>query len=107
MFQIKTHPEWGRKEGLCRDDRDILQHFLRPAAVSLGFHWLGFGWHSLRREAVTAMGSVLGVGLMNVMAGHSTAAMSIAYTLSDQERMDGAAKQFHERILGKPKGGVQ
>ena len=32
VFQIQTSPEWGRKSALCRDDRDLNQHFLRPAA---------------------------------------------------------------------------
>jgi hypothetical protein len=26
-FEIKTRPEFGRKESTCRDDRDINQHF--------------------------------------------------------------------------------
>ena len=49
VFQIQTAPQWGRKQALCRDDRDINQHFLRPAAKPLGLYWLGFGFHALRR----------------------------------------------------------
>jgi integrase len=106
VFQIETKPEWGRKKGLCRDDRDILQHFLRPAAEALGFHWPGFGFHSLRREAVTAIGSVLGIGQALRMAGHSSADMSLLYTLDDKASQDRAVRDFQERILGKPEGKV-
>jgi hypothetical protein len=101
VFQIETRPEWGRKAAVCRDDRDLNQHFLRPAAVSLGFYWKGFGWHALRREAVTAAGSVLGIGQAMKMAGHSTADMSILYTLSDQVAQDAAVRARQELIIGK------
>ena len=77
-FIITANPEFVM---LCRDDRDILQHFLRPAAVALEFHWPGFGFHSLRREAVTAIGSAAGLGQAMNMAGHSTMDMSLLYTL--------------------------
>jgi len=33
----------------------VLQHFLRPAAEKLGLYHPGFGFHSFRREAVTAL----------------------------------------------------
>lgn len=62
VFQIKTRPKWGRKQGICRDDRDLTQHFLRPIAKELGFYWKGFGFRSLRREAITAIGSTAGMG---------------------------------------------
>lgn len=107
VFTIETHPEWGRKLGLCRDDRDLLQHFLRPAAKELGFYWPGFGWHALRREAVTALTSVIGIGLTMGMAGHATPSMSMAYTLEDQTQRVRGVEAFQERILGKPEGGVQ
>jgi integrase len=104
VFQIETKPEWGHKTGICRDDRDILQHFLRPAAKNLGFHWPGFGFHSLRREAVTAIGSVLGIGQALKLAGHSSADMNLLYTLDDKVSQDRAIREFQERILGKPEG---
>ena len=100
-------PEWGRKTAICRDDRDLNQHFLRPAAKSLGCYWKGFGWHALRREAVTAIGSVLGIGQAMRLAGHSTMEMSIHYTLSDEDAQDAAIRARQERILGKPEGKIQ
>jgi hypothetical protein len=63
VFQIATRPEWGRKQGICRDDRDILQHFLRPAAKSMGAYRPGFGWHSLRRGGSDCLGSAPGLKL--------------------------------------------
>jgi integrase len=106
VFQIHTEPEWGRKSSLCRDDRDINQHFIRKAAKALGFYWQGFGWHALRREAVTAMNSALGVSQAMRMAGHSTADMSLAYTLSDRTAQDEAVRARQETILGAVSGKV-
>jgi len=101
VFQIHTEPEWGRKSAICRDDRDINQHFLRKAAKALGFYWIGFGFHALRREAVTAISSTLGIGQAMRMAGHATEAMSLHYTLSDQVAQDEAVRAHQEKIVGK------
>jgi integrase len=101
VFQVKTRPEWGRRESACRDDRDIHQHFVRPAAVALGFYWPGFGWHSLRREAVTALGSILGTNATMRLAGHSSADMGLLYTLPDQQAQDAAIRARQEAIIGK------
>lgn len=107
VFQVKTKPRWGREDATCRDGCDILQHFLRPAAIALGFHWPGFGFHSLRREAVTEIGRVLGIGQAMAIAGHSSVDMSLLYTLDDKSEQDRAVRGFQERILGKPEGPVQ
>jgi integrase len=101
VFQIKTAPLWGRKVAVCRDDRDLNQHFLRPAAKALGFYWKGFGFHALRREAVTAINAMLGVNQAMKMAGHSTADMSLLYTLADQQAQDAAVKARQEQVIGK------
>ena len=55
VFSLKT------SRGVCRDDRDILQHLLRPAAEKLGLYYPGFGFHSFRREAVTALAQEIGL----------------------------------------------
>jgi integrase len=107
VFQIETHPKWGKEIGICRDDRDLHQHFLRPAAEKLGFYWEGFGFHALRREAVTSISGILGVGQAMKMAGHSTADMSLNYTLADLERQDTAVRTRQESIMGTSKGGLQ
>jgi integrase len=101
VFQIETHPEWGKKTAICRDDRDLNQHFLRPAAKALGFYWKGFGFHALRREAVTAFNAALGVTQTMRMSGHSTIEMSANYTLADQVAQDKAVRARQESIIGK------
>ena len=78
-----------------------LATFLREAAKELGFCWQGFGWHALRREAVTAINSVPGVGQACRMAGHGSSDMSVHYTLADQAAQDGAVRSRQELIMGK------
>lgn len=107
IFKIKTAPKWGREAGYCRDDRDILQHFLRPAAKKLEFHYKGFGFRALRREAITEIGSVAGIGQAMNAGGHTHMDMSLVYTLHDHRKVEAAIKGFQERIAGKPEGGVQ
>lgn len=107
VFQIETRPKWGRGHGISRDDRDLTQHFLRPIAQKLGFYWKGFGFRSLRREAITAIGSVAGIGQAMKAAGHSHADTSLLYTLHDLMEQERAIRTHQERILGKPEGGVQ
>ena len=104
LFQIVTRPEWGTKTAVCRDDRDILQHFLRPAAVAVGCYWTGFGWHSFRREAITAFNASLGVTQAMRLAGHATADMSLEYTLADHDQQDKAIRDRAEKIMGKTSG---
>ena len=36
VFSVRTHVGAEEKPRICRDDRAINQHFLRPAAVALG-----------------------------------------------------------------------
>jgi integrase len=35
------------------DDREILKNYIRPAAKRLGLYFVGFGWHSFRRQRIT------------------------------------------------------
>jgi hypothetical protein len=107
IFRIKTAPRWGRDAGYCRDDRDLLQHFLRPAAEKLGFHYKGFGFRALRREAITEIGSVAGIGQAKKAGGHGDDDMNLLYTLHDHTKTRAAIRGFQERIAGKPEGGVQ
>lgn len=83
--------------GDSRDDRDINQHFLRPAAKRLGIYYPGFGFHVFRHEAITA----LGVDPLQAqrIAGHSRADMTGHYTLDVRERQEKAIREHQERIL--------
>jgi integrase len=101
VFQIETHPEWGNKMAISRDDRDLNQHFLRPAAVALGIYWKGFGFHALRREAITALNASLGVTQTMTMSGHNSPEQSADYTLADQVAQDAAVRARQEAIIGK------
>jgi integrase len=108
VFAIQTWPKWGHKgPSICRDDRDLNEHFLRPAAKALGFYYKGFGWHSLRREAITNLGPELGANGAQRMAGHSKSDMTLDYTLSDRIKEDKAVRRIQERILGKSSEVVQ
>jgi hypothetical protein len=105
-FRIRTAPKWGREASHCRDDRDLNQHFLRPAAKKLGFYYQGFGFRALRREAITEIGSVA-IGQAMDAAGHSTIDMSLLYTLQDKAKQETAIRAFQERIIGKPESPIQ
>jgi hypothetical protein len=118
VFQIETHSGWKKEAGeaatskyarkaawkkptICRDDRDLNQHFLRPAAKALGFYSEGFGFHALRREAVTAISASLGIAAAMRMAGHGDTGSSVLYTLADQAAQEGAVRARQESIIGK------
>src|SRR5579885_387322 len=60
VFWVETRPLFGRKRSICRDDRDILQHFVRPVAKLLGLYYKGFGFHAFRREAITETSELIG-----------------------------------------------
>jgi hypothetical protein len=79
VFNVRTHEGHYKKPRACRDDRDINQHFLRPAAKALGVYWIGFGFHAFRREAVTEMAPSLGTFRVGRLAGHSKPQMSMDY----------------------------
>jgi hypothetical protein len=85
----------------------LVQHFLRPAAIRLGFYYRGFGFRALRREAITEINSVAGIGQAMAAAGHADTDTSLLYTLQDRVKLEQAIKGFQERIAGKPEGGVQ
>lgn len=101
VFRVETKPLWGRKRAICRDDRAIHQHFLRPAAELLGLYRKGFGFHSFRREAITELSATGGVSMAMRVAGHSTADMSLHYTLADDEAQNAAVRKGQERRHGK------
>ncbi|HEX3875402.1 MAG TPA: site-specific integrase [Bryobacteraceae bacterium] len=101
VFSVATHQGHYRKARVCRDDRDINQHFLRPAAKALGVYWIGFGFHAFRREAVTAYGQSLGALQAQRMAGHTRADVTLAYTLSDNAAQEKAVRELQARVRGE------
>lgn len=101
VFHVGTKPRWGHERAICRDDRDIHQHFLRPMAQKLGIYWKGFGFHSFRREGVTATAARLGIAQAMRMAGHSKADMTLLYTLEDHEAQQMVVEQRQKQIREK------
>jgi integrase len=101
-----TKPGKATRAYICRDDRSLNRYFPRPAAESIGVYVKGFGWHALRREAVTAFNAALGVTQAMRLAGHATADMSAEYTLRDREAQDRAVRERQEKLLG-PTGDIQ
>jgi len=100
VFNAQTHEGRWKKPGVCRDDRDLNQHFLRPAAIALGIYRQGFGFHAFRREAVTEHGQTMGSLQTQRMAGHATADMTQHYTLADFEAQERSVLALQERVRG-------
>ena len=98
VFRVRTHLKREKAGRVCRDDRDINQHFLRPAAISLGVYSKGFGFHAFRREAVTELAKHLTANQTQRMAGHADADMSLHYTLTDYAAQDAAVREFQGRV---------
>lgn len=101
IFNITTRPHWGEGEPrICRDDTSLRRYFLQPVAKKLGIYYKGFGFHSLRREAVTEMIKTAGVGAAMSMAGHSSVEMSLLYNVQDNTALNASISAFQERIVG-------
>jgi hypothetical protein len=86
----KRRPDRWANPGFCRDDRDINQHFLRPAARALGVYSKGFGFHSFRREAITNIARETGAMQAMRAAGHTKMDTTLLYELADQKAQEQA-----------------
>lgn len=101
VFSVQTHVGHYAKPRFTRDDRDINQHFLRPAAKALGVYYVGFGFHAFRREAVTEHAAVLGGLQAQRMAGHAHVDMTLEYTQADREAQERAVRELQARVRGQ------
>lgn len=115
VFSVRTYQTRRLRSGevrqmerprISRDDRDINQHFLRPAAKALGVYRPGFGFHAFRREAITEIGRAIGIQQAQAAAGHASAGMTQHYTLSDLPAQERVAEERLALLLGKPEGRV-
>ena len=84
------------------DDRDVLRSYIRPAAEQLGLYTLGFGWRSLRRQALTEFQQ--GSNALNVFetmhqAGHTKPETTMKYTLLTSERAEKAIIGLQQRWM--------
>lgn len=92
----KLHPGKGSDERFCfvvttcsgstRDDCTIRRYFLRPAAEKMGIYYPGFGFHSFRREAVTAIAGECDAIQASRVAGHTRMDVTLLYGLDDYAR---------------------
>ena len=98
VFSVQTHTN-EKKPRVTRDDRDINQHFLRPAATALGVYHEGFGFHSFRREAITNIAKDAGAVQAMLAAGHRHLDMTMVYALHDSKEQKRAVEAAQERIL--------
>jgi integrase len=89
-FSVKT--QLGKTE--TRNDGIIRKYFLRKAAEELGLYRPGFGFHDLRREAVTAISSDIGAIQACLFAGHTHVKTTLLYGLSDYLLQKGAVERM-------------
>ena len=89
------------------DDREVLKKYIRPAAKRFGFYFLGFGWHSFRRQNITRIQEE-GASEADAQkhAGHSRPKMTREYTIVTER----AIRSFQKKLLPKrthwsPEGG--
>jgi integrase len=92
-FDIKTI------HGITRDDRTIRRYFLRPAAEKLGIYYAGFGFHALRREAITEIASKSDALQASRVAGHTHMDVTLLYGLNDYGRQEKAIKSIQEPFV--------
>jgi len=78
-FEVQTRSVAGH----TRDDRSIRRNFLRPIAKKLGIYYKGFGFHALRREAITFVAKETGAMQASKYAGHSRLDVTLLYILDD------------------------
>lgn len=83
----------------CHSDENLRKRHLIPAAKALGLYYTGFGFHSLRREAITEIGNEVGGQVIMNMAGHTKMDLTMLYTLNDTEKQRGAATAYMNRIV--------
>ena len=98
VFSVQTHVGDWKTPGISRDDRDINQHFLRPAAKALGLYYVGFGFHAFRREAVTEIARQSDAIQAMRTAGHSKMDTTLLYGLTDSKIQDRTVRRMQKRI---------
>lgn len=83
----------------CRTDENLRKRHLIPAATGLGLYYTGFGFHSLRREAITEIGKKVAPNVIMNMAGHTKMDLSMLYSLNDAENARPAAEDYYKRVI--------
>ena len=71
------------------DDRTLMRNYMRPIARRLGLYFPGFGFHTFRREVATRIQEAgASTGETQLILGHSTADMTMRYTLPQRRRLE-------------------
>lgn len=83
----------------CHSDENLRKRHLTPAAKRLGLYQRGFGFHSLRREAITEIGQAVGPQIIMSMAGHTKMDLTMLYTLGNAEAQRAGAAAYMERVV--------
>lgn len=68
----------------------------------MGLYYPGFGFHSFRREAVTALAQTIGLPRTMKAAGSSKAGMTLLYTLDGFDQQAAGIRRFQKQVLGSP-----
>lgn len=85
--------------GTPPDDRDLIQHILRPCAAALKCYRQGFGFHSVRRLNITWRQQAGATPFeAMILAGHSKPSTTMDYTLVDEKRQRAQVKKMMRRI---------
>ena len=75
---------------------------MRADTKRLGIYFLGFGWHSFRRQSLTRIQEE-GASPVNaqVQAGHSRFEMTRGYTIITESKRVKAVRRFQKKLLPK------
>jgi integrase len=81
------------------DDRNLIQHILRPCAAALKCYREGFGFHSFRRLNITWRQEAGAKPFeAMILAGHSKPSTTMDYTVVDEKRERAQVKKMMRRI---------
>ena len=90
---------FGYADGSPYDDRNLNQHFLRKIAKAKGWYFQGFGFHSLRRGAITgAQEDGASTAEAQLIAGHSKPSMTAEYTVLQDRRKQEIVEKRQRRL---------
>ena len=92
VFAVKT------RRGVSRSECSIRRYFVTKAAKKLGIYFPGLGWHTFRREAITALAANADAVQAMRMAGHTHMDLTLLYGLDDLPRQEAAVRLFQESL---------
>lgn len=92
LFSVTT------TKGVSRSENSIRRYYVTKAAKELGIYFQGFGWHSFRREALTAVAAHAGLIQAMRLAGHGKVDMTLHYGLEDLSVQAAAIGAFQNQL---------